>query len=92
MDDKAGGAAPRLISDSNVRHAAGSTTCSSAGRPSSCAWSRRASGLRIDMSASIAVSIDYCRLLAGGYSERRLRRRPTTDLKAGGVTVGRGAG
>src|SRR5689334_2343884 len=37
VDDTSGGGSPKLISDSNVNHAVGSTTCESAGKSATCA-------------------------------------------------------
>ncbi|MFL5318194.1 MAG: lamin tail domain-containing protein [Myxococcaceae bacterium] len=90
VDDKEGGATPKLLTDSNVHHAAGSTTCSSAGRGSACG--RVAPGERVWLAFSSvdSVNADACRLLSSGFSGG-VCGTTRSDLNAGGSTTGAGS-
>jgi hypothetical protein len=93
IDDIAGGGSPKLITDANVNHAAGSTTCAAAGLPATCALLAPGERVWIGYSNVNSMTDDACRLLRHVYA--------TTgngcsgfyeDLDAGGPTHATAAG
>jgi 5-methylthioadenosine/S-adenosylhomocysteine deaminase len=64
IDDAEGGAAPRAVTDTNVNHPDGSTTCGDAGRGARCALVAPGEHVWIGFQYFNAVTPDACRLLA----------------------------
>lgn len=68
VDDTNGGGAPKLITDSNVNHAAGSTTCANAGKPTTCGIVAAGEHVWVPYAYINWTSADECRFLASSKS------------------------
>jgi hypothetical protein len=68
VDDNENGGAPKLITDANVNHAAGSTTCSSAGRPSTCAKLGPREKVWVTLSSINTTDGDHVRVLSSAFT------------------------
>lgn len=90
VDDKEGGASPRLVTDSNVHHAAGSVTCAEAGRSSACALVAPGERVWLSFTGVDGTYADACRLLSSTYASGSCGTT-RSDLGVGGVTSGAGA-
>ncbi|HWA72081.1 MAG TPA: amidohydrolase family protein [Polyangiaceae bacterium] len=68
VDDTNGGGSPKLINDSNVNHAASSTTCANASKSATCAIVGAGEHVWVPYSYINWASPDECRLLASTRS------------------------
>ena len=91
VDDGAGGGAPRAITDANVNHPEGSTTCAAAGRGVACALVAPGEHVWVKLSFINSVTPDACRLLAAPRSGGSCGATPA-DVGAGGPTASTAAG
>src|SRR5262245_32055200 len=64
VDDTSGGAAPRAVTDANVNHAPGSTTCAAAGRGPACGLVAPGEHVWVKNAYINSVTPDECRLLS----------------------------
>jgi cytosine/adenosine deaminase-related metal-dependent hydrolase len=90
VDDTNGGGSPRLITDANVNHPAGSSMCDAAGRPATCGLVGPGEHVWVKFQYVNSVTPDECRLLsaprgAGGCGT-------PADTSAGGPTSSAAAG
>ncbi len=86
VDDAAGGSAPTRITDANVIHPSGSTTCSSVGRPSTCARVGVRETVLVRFAGVDSSRTDACRLLTSTKSIGSTCSTTTTDGAVGGTT------
>ena len=63
VDDINGGASPKLVTDSNVNHPTGSTTCSAAGRGATCALVAAGEHVWVTFPYFNPTTADECRVL-----------------------------
>lgn len=91
VDDVASGAAPKRVTDTLVTHPPTSTTCASAGRPSSCGLVAPGEIVTVTYGSINAASADACRLVSSAKSGTTCGTT-YTDSSSGGPTASTVAG
>lgn len=91
VDDIAGGGSPKRITDSVTRHAATSTTCSTAGRSATCGLVAAGERVWIDYAYVNSASADACRLLESALVSGTCGTS-YVDQSAGGPTASTATG
>jgi cytosine/adenosine deaminase-related metal-dependent hydrolase len=91
VDDSEGGGAPKVITDSNLVHAAGSTTCSSRGRPATCGVVAPTERVWLKYAYFNAATGDQCRFLSAPRVSTGCGA-PLADPDAGGSTSSTSSG
>jgi 5-methylthioadenosine/S-adenosylhomocysteine deaminase len=91
VDDGAGGGTPRAITDANVNHPDGSSTCGAAGRGAACGLVGPGEHVWVKLSFINSVTPDACRLLSAPRSGGACGGTPA-DVGAGGPTASTAAG
>jgi len=86
VDDVDGGGAPKAITDANVNHAVGSTTCSSRGRPPACGVVAPGERVWVRYAYLNATTGDQCRVISAPKVGAACGS-PTGDPNAGGPTT-----
>ena len=90
-DDSEGGGSPKAISDANVNHPTGSTTCAAAGRGVTCGIVAPGEHVWIGYAYINSVTPDSCRLLATTRTAG-VCGTDFADVGAGGPTASTAAG
>jgi cytosine/adenosine deaminase-related metal-dependent hydrolase len=91
VDDSDGGAQPKALTDRNVYHAAGSTTCATYKRGAQCGIVAPGERVWVKYPSVNASSADACRVLAAPRAGQTCGT-PVTDVAAGGPTASSQAG
>jgi cytosine/adenosine deaminase-related metal-dependent hydrolase len=91
LDDAEGGGSPKVISDTNVNHIAGSTTCSSIGRAATCGVIAVGERVWVKYAYVNGTTPDQCRLLSAPRVGTACGT-PARDPNVGGVTSSTAAG
>ena len=92
IDDGNGGGAPRAITDANVNHPDGSSTCAAAARAPGCGLIAPGEHVWVKLSFINSVTPDACRLLSAPRSDGGVCAGTPADLGAGGPTASSAAG
>jgi cytosine/adenosine deaminase-related metal-dependent hydrolase len=92
IDDADGGAAPRAVSDANVNHPDGSTTCADAGRGAKCALLAPGEHVWLSFQYFNSVTADACRLVSSTRSSAAACGSDYTDGGAGAAIAPTAAG
>ena len=90
VDDGNGGGSPRAITDANVNHPDGLSTCGAAGRGAACGLVAPGEHVWVKLSFINSVTADACRLLAAPRSGATCGA--PADVGVGGPTASSAAG